>query len=467
MQAENWLSSTITLYDTMARKSTVFDSTEKKGMKIYLCGLTVYDRAHVGHARTIVFFDLLRRVLLAKGFSVKYVQNFTDVDDKIIDKAKRIGINPLELAQKYIKEYYSDFDSLNVMRPDFMPRATENIDQMIEMIKGLMEKGFAYKVESGVYMDVTKVKDYGKLSKIKMDELKSGARIEPDPYKKNPLDFALWKFYDEPPLWDSPWGKGRPGWHIECSAMVHRYLGEPIDIHGGGEDLLFPHHENEVAQSESLFSKKLSNVWVHVGMVKLEGEKMSKSLGNIVSVRDFMERFGPNLLRYYLLSTQYRKQIEFSDESISKVKQNWRLVEVAKATVDEYPKIGDRESAELSSSYVARFDAAIRDEMNTPVALAELVKLSRLVNSMLARGNYEGDKESNLSTNFNRLFSTLGFLVRELPAEEKIEVESLVQRRLKMREDGKYKEADEVRDSLRRRRIELIDHREGTRRTPQ
>ncbi len=443
----------------MTRSEIEFDASDNKAVKVYVCGLTVYDRAHVGHAKSIIFFDVLRRVLKAKGFDVTFVQNFTDVDDKIIDRAASLGIKPEELAEKYIDEYFRDFDQINVQRGDVMPRATENIQEIITMIDGLMKKGYAYVVRSGVYLDVTKVKDYGKLSRIKVEELKKGARVEPDPYKRNPLDFALWKFYDSPPNWDSPWGKGRPGWHIECSAMIHRYLQEPIDIHGGGEDLLFPHHENEIAQSESLFEKPLARVWMHVGMVKLEGVKMSKSLGNIVSVRDFIDRYGPNLLRYFVLSTHYRKQLEYNEQMLEKAIENWRLIELASAVVKNYPSIGSEEDNKQAGKSLASFDQHISSDMNTALALSDMLRISRLVNSAFTRGDFGDSKETPLSSSFSYAFNTLGFRRTELLDDE---VALLIKERADLREKGRFKEADEIRKRLNKMKVVVIDHKKGT-----
>ncbi|MEM0118303.1 MAG: cysteine--tRNA ligase [Conexivisphaerales archaeon] len=451
------------MYDTLTRKEVELDSKEKKTVKAYVCGLTVYDRAHIGHAKSIVFFDVLRRVLRAKGFQLKFVQNFTDVDDKIIDKAEKLRIDAGTLSQRYIEEYFRDFDELNVERADVMPRATENIDEMISMIKGLIEKKYAYVVESGVYLDVTKVKEYGKLSRIRVDELKKGARVEPDPYKKNPLDFALWKFYDSSPSWESPWGRGRPGWHIECSAMIHRFLNEPIDIHGGGEDLLFPHHENEIAQSESLFGRPLSRIWLHVGMVKLEGVKMSKSLGNIVSVRDFLDAFGPNLLRYYVISSHYRKQLDYTEQLVEKAKENWRLIELADAVVSRYKAIGrDDEDAQQAEKSLKAFDQHLTQDMNTSSALAELVRLSRLVSSAFTRGDYDEGKESHLASSFRLEFSTLGFRRKDVDSEQKERVKMMIEQRERLRKDAKYEEADRIRKVLTDMRIAIVDHSKGT-----
>ena len=276
-------------------------------IRIYLCGITTYDDCHIGHARTILVFDVLRRYLLYKGFRVIFVQNFTDIDDKIINRAKKEGITAEQISSRYIESYFEDFTKLNVLQADKYPKATEHFQEMINLVEGLVMKNYAYITSNGVYFRVKRFESYGKLSKKSVEELQSGARIEIDALKENPLDFALWKFSTDGPVWNSPWGKGRPGWHIECSAMALKYLGSRIDIHGGGQDLIFPHHENEVAQSEAFTHELFSKLWMHIGIVTLKTEKMSKSLGNIVSVKKAIEKWGANTLRLYLLTTHYHR----------------------------------------------------------------------------------------------------------------------------------------------------------------
>ncbi|MGI0075567.1 MAG: cysteine--tRNA ligase, partial [Nitrosotalea sp.] len=283
------------IFDTLSVAEKNVDTANM--VKIYLCGVTVYDESHIGHARTIIVFDTLRRYLESNGAKVNLVQNFTDVDDKIINRAKKENTLAQTITTRYIKNYFDDFDKLNVKRADLYPKATEHITDMIDLIKGLTDKGFAYVSKNGVYFSVLKFKEYGKLSKKKTDELISGARVEVDETKKDPLDFALWKFSDDSPTWDSPWGKGRPGWHIECSAMSLKYLGSNFEIHGGGRDLIFPHHENEIAQSESFSGINFAKIWMHVGMVTINGEKMSKSLGNTKSIDHVLKIWGPNIVR--------------------------------------------------------------------------------------------------------------------------------------------------------------------------
>jgi cysteinyl-tRNA synthetase len=448
--------------DTLTRKKVSFDSTLDSDIRVYNCGLTVYDRAHIGHAKTIVFFDVLRRVLKLKGFRVRYVQNFTDVDDKIIERAKKLGTTPATVAELYIREYFEDFDSINVARADSYPRATECMSEILDMIRGLVTGGRAYVVKSGVYLDVTKVKGYGKLSRVRLEDLRAGSRVEPDPYKKDPLDFALWKFSDEEPSWESPWGRGRPGWHIECSAMVHKFLGEPVDIHGGGEDLLFPHHENEIAQTESLYGSPMAHLWLHVGLLRLEGEKMSKSVGNVVSVREFLKKWGPNILRFYLVSSLYRRQLSFSEASVEKVMENWRLIESAYACLERFPRLGDpalKASIELS---LKRFDESISDDMNTPASLAELVGISRMVNSQFSRERLDSDHEGSLSNTFKTMYECFGFSAPILKEEDRLRIEAVVERRNELRRKGEYLESDRLRSSLAQERVILLDYKTGT-----
>jgi cysteinyl-tRNA synthetase len=463
---EQGFSPVIVLYDTLSGGRKSFDSTKNPEMKIYNCGLTVYDSAHIGHAKTIVFFDLLRRFLKMKGFQVKYVQNFTDVDDKIIQRANELGVSPSDVSERFINEYFRDFDSINVMRADSYPRATEMMDEIIEMVDMLIRKGAAYVTPSGVYLEVSKVYSYGKLSKTKPSELRAGARVEPDPEKKDPLDFALWKVYKDGPLWDSPWGKGRPGWHIECSAMVHKELGEPIEIHGGGEDLIFPHHENEIAQSETLFSVPLAKAWIHVGMLKLSGEKMSKSVGNVVSVAEFVRRWGPNTLRYYLLSNLYRRQLEYSANSLQKARENWRLIEAAKAITDSFPHVGmvneKEDDSVIARTALVNFDRALSDDMNTPSALSELLKLSRLINTRFSAGLITGDRKGKVLEAFLRIYHTFGFAPASITEQQKKSVEMKVKERNELRRNGDFQQADQIRRELEGDGFALVDHKGGT-----
>src|SRR5918999_138812 len=292
---------------------------QHKIIRIYLCGVTVYDDSHIGHARTIIVFDVLRRYLEFKGYTVNFIQNFTDVDDKIIYRAKREGLAAKDVAAKYIESYFTDFSHLNVLPANKFPRATEHIKEMITLIEGLINKNYAYITLNGVYFRVRSFSTYGNLSKKTIQELESGSRVEIDQSKQDPLDFALWKFYSEEPAWDSPWGRGRPGWHIECSAMALKYFESPFEIHGGGNDLIFPHHENEIAQSEAFSETLFAKLWLHTGMVTINSEKMSKSLGNIITVREGLDRWGANSLRIFCISVQYSKPLDFSEKILLEV----------------------------------------------------------------------------------------------------------------------------------------------------
>jgi len=456
------LSPTIELKDTLTGQLRRLDSRVQKSVKVYVCGLTVQDVAHIGHAKTIVFFDVLRRVMEAKGFDVVLAQNFTDVDDKVIERARRLGVKPLELAEKNIERYFSDFGQMNLRGATYYPRATENVGEMISFIEGLMRKGYAYRASTGVYFDVSRFDGYGKLSKVSPSELKVGARVEPDPAKRNPYDFALWKFSEEEPSWESPWGRGRPGWHIECSAMVHRYLGEPLDVHGGGEDLIFPHHENEIAQTESLTGKPLAHIWMHVGMLNLAEEKMSKSLGNIIGVREAASKWGPNTLRYFLISNRYRNQLPFTEEAITNSSYNWSIIEgAAYGLRSPDGREDDVEEGELREMIEA-FDRALSDDMDTPSALSELVKASRMISRLSSQGKLGALAASKVRPYFDLMFDTLGFRLPSLSKEELAEVQSLVSQRAALRASGRYSEADDIRRRLAERGIKLQDRPGGT-----
>ena len=314
------------LYNTLSKKYDELDIKDNT-VKIYLCGVTVYDDSHIGHARTIIIFDVLHRYLLSKGHKVIFIQNFTDIDDKIIKKAKVLNKNPKEIAEKYIKHYYRDASDLNLAEEIHYPKATDHINDIHTIIKCLLENNYAYITLNGIYFEVKRFSHYGKLSKKTNNSIESGARIEIDPLKKDPLDFALWKFTVDPPFWSSPWGNGRPGWHIECSAMALKYLGNTLDIHGGGNDLIFPHHENEIAQSEAKTDVEFAKIWMHCGMVNINSEKMSKSLGNIVSIRNAINQWGANTIRLLCLSTQYSKPLEYTSSNLTEAQSKWRLIE--------------------------------------------------------------------------------------------------------------------------------------------
>ena len=314
------------LYNTLSRKYEQLH-IDNNTIKIYLCGLTVYDDAHIGHARTLIVFDVLHRYLLSEGYHVNFIQNFTDIDDKIIKKAKLCKVTPKEIADKFIDHYFKDSVEMNILDKVQYQKATDHISEMIELIKFLIDNNYAYITLNGIYFEVKKFPQYGKLSKKTIQNIEAGVRIEIDPLKKDPLDFALWKFLSDSTVWNSPWGKGRPGWHIECSAMALKHLGNTVDIHGGGNDLIFPHHENEIAQSEAKTGTEFAKIWMHCGMVNINSEKMSKSVGNIITVRDAINEWGANTIRILCLSTKYSKPLEYTRDNLIEAQSKWRMIE--------------------------------------------------------------------------------------------------------------------------------------------
>ena len=433
-------------------------------VRIYLCGVTVYDEAHIGHARTIIVFDVLRRFLESQNIPVEFVQNFTDVDDKIIERAHEKNVPALELAAKYIEHYFTDFDRLNVKRATSYPKATDHIDDMHNLISNLVDKKCAYLTKNGVYFSVSKFSEYGKLSKKKTGDLVAGARVIVDEEKNDPLDFALWKFSEKEPFWNSPWGNGRPGWHIECSAMSLKYLGENFEIHGGGRDLIFPHHENEIAQSESYTSNKFAKIWMHVGMITINGEKMSKSLGNVKSVRHVFENWGPNIIRLFCLSGHYTKPIDYSEkflkENITKLRQIescYYELRLAEGTG------GESIAKKLVSECRNDFDSALNDDLNTPLALTVFYRLIKEVNSMAAEEKITQTISSIILPEFERMTDMLGIQILKVSDVEKNEINQLIAKRDEYREQKNFEQADRIRDQIMEKNIIFIDHKNSTR----
>ena len=447
------------LHDTLGNSEKELDISDK--LRIYLCGITVYDDSHIGHARTIIVFDVLRRYLETKGIKVDFIQNFTDVDDKIINRAQQENVSAEQISTKYINNYFEDFDGLNVKRATNYPKATRHISDILEFIKELIQKDIAYTSQNGVYFSVNKFPEYGKLSKKKIEELQSGARIEVDEAKKDPLDFALWKFSDTEPVWDSPWGKGRPGWHIECSAMSIKYLGENFDIHGGGRDLIFPHHENEIAQSESFTSKQFAKIWMHVGMVTINGEKMSKSLGNIKSIKHVLEYWGPNIIRLFCLSGHYSKPIDYSEELLKENLTKWRQAETC------YYELIHAQNNEKNSDFEVEkfskeFDSSLEDDFNTHEALLAFFMLVKETNRLAAEERLNIEDTQKIMPKFERMMEVLGLVIPKITTEEKIEIDELIQNREEFRKQKQFQEADKIRDKLNEMNIELIDHKQRT-----
>ena len=459
------------IFNTMTRSKEEFKPLEEGKVKMYVCGPTVYNYIHVGNARPVTIFDTLRRYLEYRGYDVTFVQNFTDVDDKIIKRGHEEGIAPEEIAQKYIKEYFVDADGLGIKRASVHPQVTENIEQIIEFVKELEDKGYAYAVNGDVYFDTQKFEGYGKLSGIKQEELEAGSRIEVNDQKKHPMDFVLWKAKKEgEPGWTSPWGEGRPGWHIECSVMSRRYLGDTIDIHAGGQDLKFPHHENEIAQSEARSGKTFSNYWMHNEYININNEKMSKSKGNSFTVRDISKLYDLEVVRLFMLSTHYRNPINFSDEILNQSKAGLERLYNAKERVefiisklnDNAENADELKLEEELNSFRQRFIEAMDDDLNTADALSIIFELARFMNSNV---NENATKEfaNKVLGEFNELTGVLN-VVNKKHEEDMLdeEIEALIQKRTDAKKNKDFKLADEIRQQLLDKGIVLEDTRQGT-----
>ena len=455
------------LFNSLTRQKEEFVPIEPGKVRIYVCGMTVYDLCHLGHARVLVVFDVIVRHLRSLGYDVTYVRNITDIDDKIIARAQQNAEPINELTERFITAMHEDADALGVLHPDFEPRATESMGDILGMIQRLIDKGYAYQGENGdVYYSVSKFSDYGQLSGKRVDELRSGARVDVEQAKRDPLDFVLWKSAKpEEPSWSSAWGDGRPGWHIECSAMSTECLGAHFDIHGGGMDLQFPHHENEIAQSEAANGEHFVNYWVHNGFVQVDKEKMSKSLGNFFTVREILRRYQPEEIRYFILSSHYRSPLNYSDENLDKARGALQRL---------YTALRDCEVAEgsdLEVGYEQRFQAAMNDDFNTPEALAVLFELTRTMN----RAREQGDGEpARLANTLRELAGRLGILrsdpetylrsrhsgSQQGPSDQ--EIDALIARREQARADRDWGEADRIRDQLTELRVVLEDSSGGT-----
>ena len=447
--------------DTLTNQKKELEFSDK--VRIYLCGVTVYDQSHIGHARTIIVFDTLRRFLEANGTQVELIQNFTDVDDKIINRAKEQGESASGLSTKYIQTYFEDSDRLNIRRATNYPKATEHIDDMINLIQNLVDKESAYVSKNGVYFRVSKFSEYGKLSKKKTEDLESGARIEVDESKESPLDFALWKFSDEQPNWESPWGKGRPGWHIECSAMSIKYLGKNFEIHGGGRDLIFPHHENEIAQSESFTSEQFAKIWMHAGMITINGEKMSKSVGNVKSINHVLESWGPNVVRLFCISGHYSKPIDYTEDLL---KENLiRLRQIETCYYELRLAEESQETEDISSLLEEsreKFDAALNDDFNTSLGLSIFFNMIKTINSLAAEEKITKKIAEQALPVLEYMLEVLGIEIQTVSDEEIESVFELINKRETLREEKQFEEADKIRDQIAGLGISLIDHKNKT-----
>lgn len=478
---------TLRLYNTLTRRAQIFTPVEPGKVRMYYCGVTVYDYCHLGHARACIVWDVVRRYLQWRGYEVKYVQNFTDIDDKILNRARQEGSSMSAVAERFIEAYFEDMARLNIKEADVYPRATHTLDGIKRLICELEQKGYAYPQAGDVYYAVRQFKEYGKLSGRKLEDLQVGASgrvtsVDPEEQKKrDPFDFALWKAAKpQEPAWESPWGAGRPGWHIECSAMVRQYLGDTIDIHAGGEDLIFPHHENEIAQSEAANDEPLARYWLHNGMVTVNGEKMSKSLGNFITIRELLDRpTEPMAVRLFVLQAQYRKPIDFTDEAIASATNGWHTLKEGLLFGYEYGKqlgwdVTEKEKV-LLPDYVQRFQEIVDDDFNFPGGLAilfELAKELRREGNILVHQGKIATPSQQLEHLWHTLVSlaeVLGFSAQpEDVADDSnqpsdAEIESLIQQRSSARKAKNFALSDRIRDQLQAQGITLIDSRDGTR----
>lgn len=459
----------IRIYNTLSRKKEDFQTLEPGKVRMYVCGVTVYNDAHVGHAMSALVFDIIRRYLEYRGYNVRHVMNYTDVDDKIINRANQLGEDPLKLSQRYIEDYARDLASLNVLPATSNPQVSKTMPLIIQFIEGLIQKEHAYAASNGdVYFRVTSDDDYGKLSGRKLDDMQAGARIEVGEAKDHPMDFALWKTAKPGEIsWDSPWGKGRPGWHIECSAMNLAELGEQIDIHGGGNDLIFPHHENEIAQSESYTGKEFSHYWIHNGMLQLGGEKMSKSLGNIVNIKEFLLKRDADVMRMLVLNGTYRAPLMFNEETLDAAQKNVERLKSGLRPAAPSPSglVPEAASALVSASESskANFISAMDDDFNTAGALAALFELIKAINT--ARDNHASDAQLVPAQNLLReLTGVLGLRMQDKTGSGDADafIHLLIEVRAEVRKQKLWATSDLIRDRLKELGVTIEDGKEGT-----
>lgn len=484
------------IFNTATRKKEIFQPIKEGAVGIYVCGITAYDVCHVGHARAAVVFDVVVRYLRARGYAVTYVKNFTDIDDKIIDRANREGVGIADISERYIKSHDEDMAALGVQTPTITPKATGHMEDMIALISTLEEKGYAYCVEGDVYFAISKYSQYGGLSGRNLEEMIAGARVDVNDKKRNPLDFALWKKSKEgEPFWESPWGKGRPGWHIECSAMSRRYLGETFDIHGGGEDLIFPHHENEIAQSQAATGKPLANYWMHNGFIKINSEKMSKSLGNIFPIREILKKYHPEALRLFMLQSHYRSPVDYSEESLTEARsglfrcyRTLQLLKEVQGKLSARPTTAASTGSEQAETYIGqfnkltdKFNAAMDDDFNTAQALGHVFEMVRLVNNFIVdKKNMSDSDKANILAQARKVFDHFGavlgvfqndadqFFISDKETELRKrglnleEIEDLIHQRQIARDQKDWARADDIRKELARFNIVLKDQAGST-----
>lgn len=457
------------VYNTLTRKKEELVPITPGEIKMYACGPTVYNYIHIGNARPLCIFDILRRYLEYRGYNVKFVQNFTDIDDKIIRRANEEHVDFSEISERYIKEFWTDADGLNVRHATINPKATENIDAIIQIISTLIEKGYAYEAQGDVYFSTEKFKDYGKLSHQPLEDLEAGARIMVGEVKREPMDFAVWKAAKPgEPAWDSPWGKGRPGWHIECSAMNWRYLGDTIDIHCGGQDLIFPHHENEIAQSECFTGKPFAHYWMHNGYINVDNVKMSKSLGNFFTVRDVVEKYGYEPIRYLLISAQYRSPINYSTDIIEQCIAALNRLYTCRDSLDfelknaaDAEHDGDKAIIDGFNKYREQFIAAMDDDLNTADAIASIFELVRDINTNVVGKTPSKALVEGAIAMFDELTGVLGLVYNRKTETLDSDVEALIEARTNARKEKNWAEADRIRDQLKEMGIVLEDTAQG------
>lgn len=457
------------IFNTMTAKKEEFVPIDKNEVKIYACGPTVYNYIHIGNARPLCVFDVLRRYLEYRGYNVKFVQNFTDIDDKIIKRANEEGTTYDVISKKYIEEFWTDANGLNFKKATVHPKATENIDEIIKLISTLVEKGYAYQAENDVYFRTLKFKEYGKLSHQPIEDLESGARIAIGEIKEDPLDFALWKGAKPgEPYWDSPWGKGRPGWHIECSAMNRKYLGNTIDIHCGGKDLVFPHHENEIAQSECANGCTFANYWMHNGYINVDNVKMSKSLGNFKTVREIANVYGYEVIRYFLISSHYRSPINYSLDIIEQCKSALERLYTCRDSLDFAIKNAAEETKENDAELIAELDkrreqfiAAMDDDLNTADGLAAIFELTKDINTKILDRDVSKAVCEHAAKLYDELCDVLGILYNRKENTLDGDIEALVEKRQEARKNKDWATADKIRDELKAKGIILKDTPQG------
>jgi cysteinyl-tRNA synthetase len=471
------------IYNTLTKKKEPFEPKTPGKVGMYVCGPTVYDACHIGHARSVVVFDVMARYFRAGGYDVNYVRNFTDVDDKIINRANDLGVSTQELSQKYIDLFYEDMKALNVEQADEEPKATEHIADIIDVVQRLVDRGHAYEAGGDVFFAVESFKDYGKLSGRKLEEMQAGARVEIDERKRNPFDFVLWKAAKPgEPMWDSPWGPGRPGWHIECSAMSTRFLGSHFDIHGGGQDLIFPHHENELAQSEGAFGPPVINFWIHNGFVRINQEKMSKSLGNFLLIKDIVKRYHPEAVRLFLLSNHYRSPVDFTEQAIIEAESGLEKIYALLQRIDEEIGVSGGSEPEQGPGLLwEKFCEAMDDDFNSALVMGHVFETVRRTNRLMddLPGEPGPDEQATLRSaraDLGRVGSVLGFLSEDpvqffeqrksnLLKSKGVDVaaiERLVEERTQARGQKDWAAADRIRDELAAMGVEIKDGAGGT-----